>query len=214
MPAAHHYLLGAAAALIALPLALTGCTTIVATPVADPTTKPTADPIDIAKPTNEPAPPDGEFTTVFDDSGIVSVNVPTSWVDLQGGELTNSDGVIFKNVTAATNINEWSSGWTAPGVAVSATQDPNIVIADIIAGTTDGAGAECDPPETGDYDDGLYVGTYAYFENCGGLTTDYVTVVAQDINQTHFIICSIQMVSDEDKSTIRDEILTSFRADF
>ena len=86
------------------------------------------------------------------------------------------------------------------------------MIEDIINGTIAGPGAECEAPETGDYDDGVYVGTYVYFENCGGVGTDYVSIVAQDADKTHFIICTIQMVSDEDKSTVRDEILNSFWA--
>ena len=212
MPMSQRHILTVAAVLTALPLALTGCTTIVATPVTPTTTTPTAEPIEVDKPTNEPIPPASDFTTVYDDSGIVSVNVPSTWTDVVGAQLTNSSGVVFYNVTASPDIAAWQSGWDVPGVSVSSTQDPSIVIEDIINGTIAGPGAECEAPETGDYDDGVYVGTYVYLENCGGVGTDYVSIVAQDADKTHFIICTIQMVSDEDKSTVRDEILNSFWA--
>jgi serine protease Do len=212
MPMPQRHILTIAAVLTALPLALTGCTTIVATPVTPTTTAPTAEPIEVDKPTNEPIPPASDFTTVYDDSGIVSVNVPSTWTDVVGAQLTNSSGVVFYNVTASPDIAAWQSGWDVPGVSVSSTQDPSIVIEDIINGTIAGPGAECDAaPETGDYDDGVYVGTYVYFENCGGVGTDYVSIVARDADK-NVIICTIQMVSDEDKSTVRDEILNSFWA--
>ena len=212
MPASQRPLLSISVALAVLPLALAGCTTVVATPVTPSTSAPTAAPIEVNKPANEPAPPASDFVRVSDDSGIVSVNVPTSWSDLSGTQLTNSDGVQFYNVTASPDLASWQSGWTVPGVSVSSTQDTSIVIDDLINGTISGVGAECDTPEKGDYDDGVYVGTYVYFTNCGGVDTDYLSIVAQDAAQTHVIVASIQMVSAEDKSTVRDEILNSFWA--
>ena len=209
----RHILL-VAAALTALPLALAGCT-IVATPVAQPTnpaTQPTAEPIAPEKPSNEPVDPGGNFTAITDDSGIVSVNVPMDWTDVAGTQLTSSDGIVYYNVTASTDLGAWQSGWTVPGVSVSSTQDPAVVIDDLINGTASSVGGECDAPEIGDYDDGVYVGQYVYLANCGGTTADYVSVVAKDVDGTHTINCSIQMVTDEDKSTVRDEILKSFWA--
>lgn len=212
MTPTQRHIITLAAVLTAIPLALTGCTTIVATPVVEETTAPTAEPIVVDKPTNEPVDPTAEFVTVYDDSGIVSVNVPNTWTDVSGIVLSNSDGVQFYNVTASTDLAAWQSGWEVPGVSVSSTQDPSIVIDDLIQGTIAGAGADCDAPEEGEYDDGVYVGKYVYFENCGGTTTDYVSIVANDADGTHTIICTIQMVSDDDKTTIRDEILNSFWA--
>jgi serine protease Do len=209
-----HRILLVAAALTVLPLTLSGCS-IVATPVAqptNPTSQPTAEPIEPEKPSNEPVDPGGNFTTISDDSGIVSVNVPTDWTDASGTQLTSSDGIVYYNVTASTDLAAWQGGWTVPGVSVSSTQDPGVVIDDLINGTATSVGADCDEPEIGDYDDGVYVGKYVYLANCGGTTTDYVSVVANDVDGTHTIICSIQMVTDEDKSTVRDEILKSFWA--
>ena len=211
MPTTPRHVFALAAALTAIPLALTGCTTIVATPITPSTSAPTAEPIEVAKPTNEPEPPAADFVTVYDDSGIVSVNVPTSWTSVSGSQLSNGDGVQFYNVTASPDLDAWSSGWTVPGVSVSSTQDQSLVIADLINGTTTSLAGECEDKETGDYDDGVYVGSYVYLSNCGGIGTDYVSIVAQDTDK-NFIICSIQMVSDEDKSTVRDEILNSFWA--
>lgn len=209
----RHILL-IAAALTALPLALSGCT-IVATPVAqpiEPTTQPTAEPIAPDKPSNEPVDPGANFATITDDSGIVSVNVPADWTDVSGTQLTSSDGIVYNNVTASTDLAAWQSGWTVPGVSVSSTQDPAVVIDDLINGTASSVGAECDAPEIGDYDDGVYVGKYVYLANCAGTTSDYVSVVAKNMDGTQTIICGIQMVTDEDKSTVRDEILKSFWA--
>ena len=75
-------------------------------------------------------------------------------------------------------------------------------------------GPECDDGETDVYDDGVYSGDYLYLPNCGGVGTEFLAVVATDAEQTHLMIVTIQMVSEEDKTTTRDAILSTFLALF
>jgi len=200
--------LATAAALIALPLALTGCSS----PAPDAT--PTADAIaPEAKPTVAPDAPAAGFTRLVDDSGVVSVGVPDSWTDTVTAPLSSADGsVTVGNVSASPDLDKYSNGWDTPGVSVSATNDPTAKPQTFIDNITKSITDLCESATSGDYDDTVYVGTYLYFTNCGKTTTDFLAVIAQDAAKTHIVITTIQMISDDDKSTLRDEILNTFYA--
>ncbi len=75
-------------------------------------------------------------------------------------------------------------------------------------------GPRCDDGETDVYDDGVYSGNYLYLPTGGGVGTEFLAVAAMDVDQTQIVVVAIQMVSDEDKTTIRDQILTTFLALF
>ena len=207
-------ILGGVAILVAVPLALSGCNLIGGgNPVPIPTVTVTAAPIEPDKPAEEPEEPaDGEFTLVFDDSNIVSVNVPNDWTEISGTPITTASGIELLNVTASPDIAAYQDGWDAPGVSVSSTQDPAATVDDFVAGFENTFTEPCGDPEVGDYDDTVYRGTYVYFSNCAGTSTDFLGVVALDYDATHLVVTTVQMTNDEEKSTIRDEILNSFFA--
>ena len=71
---------------------------------------------------------------------------------------------------------------------------------------------DCTLDDEGDFDDGLYVGKYQYFTDCGGFDTDFVGLVATDYDNTHLIYLAVQMVDASDKTTVLDEILATFLA--
>lgn len=205
--------LGGVAVLVALPLALSGCSLLGGNPVPIPTVTVTAAPIEPDKPAEEPTQPvDSDFTLVFDDSGIVSMNVPNDWTETIGTSITTSSGIELLNITASPDLESYQNGWDAPGASVSATQDPNATVDDFVASFENSFTEDCGEPEEGDYDDTVYRGTYVYFSNCAGTETDFLAVIALDYDATHLVVTTIQMTTEEEKSTIRDEILNSFYA--
>lgn len=206
-------ILGCMAALVAIPLALSGCSG--GNPVPIPTVTVTAAPIEPDKPAEEPTEPvDSDFTLVVDDSGVVSMNVPNDWIELSGTPLTTSTGIELANITASPDLAAFQNGWDGPGASVSSTQDPTATIEDFVASFEDNFTEECGEPEEGEYDDTVYRGTYVYFSGCGDTETDFLGVVAQDYAATHLVVTTIQMTTDEEKSTIRDEILNTFYATY
>ena len=157
----------------------------------------------------------GDFVLVSDDSGAVQVSVPDTWAQVDGAPATDGGGNQFLQVVASPDLAGYGQSWNVPGVAVSASQA--LVGTDLdaaLASFTSGAQADCTLDNTGDYDDGLYVGKFAYFVGCAGTNTDFVTVVANDASNTHFIVVSVQMVSEADKTVVLDEVLGTFIAGF
>ena len=192
-------------------LALAGCSApTIVTPTPTETVAAPVEPDKPAESTDGSDIPAG-YTFVLDESGAVSVNVPASWTDVDGASIPGPKGTTLQNIAASPNIQGFINGWDTPGTSVSATTDPSLVIQDFVDSLLTSTGSQCEDGETGDYDDGVYVGTYLYFPNCGGTTTDFLAVVANDAEGV-LVATTIQMVSDEDKSTVRDEILSSFYA--
>jgi serine protease Do len=157
----------------------------------------------------------GSFVFVSDDSGAVQVSVPETWAQVDGAPATDAAGNQFLQVVASPDLAGYSGSWTVPGVAVSASQalvgtDLDAALAEFSAG----AQSSCTLDNSGDYDDGLYVGIFAYFTDCGGEDTDFVTLVANDVSNTHFIVVSVQMVSEADRTIVLDEVLGTFIAAF
>ncbi|CAN5571343.1 hypothetical protein BH10ACT7_BH10ACT7_31980 [soil metagenome] len=158
-----------------------------------------------------PVDPTG-FVTVSDDSGVLGVSVPSTWSQVSGGPM-QANGITMANVTAAPDLAGYSGSWSVPGVSLSATKDTSIGIDQYLEGFSGGVGSQCSSGEPGDYDDGLYVGKYIYWTGCGGGSTDFFVLVAQDVNKSHIALLTVQMVSEEDKTTTLKEILNTFIAD-
>jgi hypothetical protein len=72
---------------------------------------------------------------------------------------------------------------------------------------------DCTLDDEGDFDDGLYIGKYQYFVECGGFDTDFAALVATDADATHIIFLAVQMIDSNDKGPALDEILATFIAE-
>ncbi|HEY9499250.1 MAG TPA: S1C family serine protease [Terrimesophilobacter sp.] len=154
------------------------------------------------------------FVTVTDDSGTVSVTVPNTWSQVDGASFEDG-GSTYYDLTATTNLEQFNGSWTVPGVRVTASTDavgtdPNQVIANYKSN----AGTECTLDSEGPYDDGYYLGQFAYFSACGGTGTDLAVLATKDADNTHLMIVLVQMVSAQDKDVVLSNILTSFQASF
>lgn len=160
-----------------------------------------------------PVDPTTGYVNVSDDSQSVGVSVPASWSQVSGTPI-QANGITMANVTASPDLAGYANSWAVPGVSFSATTDLSIGVADYLSGFSDSIGSQCATGEPGDYDDGLYVGNYIYYTGCGGGSTDFVVLVAKDVDNTHIGLLTVQMVSDQDKTTTLEEILNTFIASF
>ena len=202
-----------AGALVAIPIALSGCSAP-APADTDPTTAPSSDaPVPDEEKEEEPDVAAG-FIDIFDDSGILSVQVPDTYTDVLGNSVTTSTGVTLYNVIASPDLDGYNNRWDTPGVTFGATQDFTMAPQDYLDNALSSIAPECDDGETDVYDDGLYVGNYLYLPNCGGVGSEFLAIAATDPDQTHVVVVQMTMVSDEDKTTNRDQILSTFLATF
>lgn len=150
------------------------------------------------------------YVTISDDSGALSVSVPAEWSDVDGAPFT-SEGAEFIDVRASNNLQAFMSGWTTPGVIVTASRD--------LAGSYDEAAylerlAEnihgmCSYGGRFDYSDPLYTGVYDLFEECGGTGALYIIVSVMPEDRSALIGVQIQVNEERDFAAL-DQVLATF----
>ena len=148
------------------------------------------------------------YTTVTDDSGLISVSIPTAWSDVDG---TYNDN-FGPSVWAAPNIEAWRNSWNVPGIIVESSAElTSADIPDLLAGA-DLSGVCVDYGAT-DYDDGLYFGILQIYGECGGTDTYYVILAATPIDPSldYLVRVEIQAVTEADLDAA-DEALNTFIA--
>ena len=174
-----------------------------------------------ALPTTDDDPPgetgsdERDLMLVRDDTGRISVQVPTSWTDIDGRQYTDDLGNAVYDVLVSTDVDAWLSGWAVSGVSVSASSDAlaNTTIDDILeqrSGPPIAAGCTL-VDDALPYADGLYTGIYDWWSGCAGLDTDYVVVAAEADDGSHLIWVRLQMAAGD--GWVLEPIMASFRAD-
>jgi serine protease Do len=199
----------AALALVIVPLTATACAAS-APPAVEETAAPTTAP-EKEDAGSEPA---AGFTRVADDSGAISVEVPSSWAQVDGAGITETT----YQLSAAPDLGAFAAAvhaaYDAPGLTIIATQDDTISDDEYIQRYVEEFGPDCSDGETDAYDDGVYRGKYLYLPGCGTAGADVVIVVAHDYEDTGTVLVSMTLVSEEDKQASRDHILSTFYVTF
>lgn len=145
-----------------------------------------------------------EYVQVTDDTGVIVVDVPTDWFDLDG-EPREDFG---PSIVAATSVEGYFTTWDTPGVEVAATREfdgsqldelMDILIED----------ADCFVFDREEYQDVLYTGLYQVLDLCGGTDTAVIFVVATPESADFVIIVVVQVVTDADLAAV-DRILATF----
>jgi serine protease Do len=158
----------------------------------------------------------GNFVNVTDDSGVVTVDVPTDWSDLDGSPFTDGAGNDWARLVASSDLDAYFSSWGTPGLAVMASQDAvsNMSVDDLLDDTTSALpGSGCTEEARDAFEDSYYSGTFSYWTGCGDTKASYLVVAATDLNQSHAIVVAVQANTDEDLA-VADRALGSFFADF
>jgi serine protease Do len=147
-----------------------------------------------------------DYTTVTDDSGSIEVSVPVEWSDVVGPPWNQGGADLGPSLTAAPDVDAWQSTWGTPGVFIGASatlgQTPSQMLDDL-------SFTECDYVDRSDYDDGLYVGLFDYYENCGAEGSTFIVVAAQPPDGSFDILVEIVAVDDRDL-TAADQVSATF----
>lgn len=156
----------------------------------------------------EPAGGYSGYMAISDNDGVLTVEVPNEWGDVDGSAWTVDNEVIGWSVTAAPNLDDFYSTWTMPGMFFGASvqladfgQDELLDYFDYSDSCTYG-GRDV-------YEDALYAGSYDLWQECGGTDTLYVVVSAKPESGAYSIVVSIQVVTDADLAAL-DQILNTF----
>jgi serine protease Do len=152
------------------------------------------------------------FRTITDQSGVLSVEVPTTWADVDGAPFTAGDGRNFLSLEASTDLAGLASSWAYSGVTFQVTSPSDGITAQAVFDTFAGNTAQCTLDSTDVYTDGIYTGQYQYYKACGGVS-DYIILAAQPDDGSYTVILTLTVANEADIPAI-EHVFGSFAADF
>jgi serine protease Do len=150
------------------------------------------------------------YTTVHDKTGVLSVEVPADWADVDGAPFTDDSGRQFVDVKASSNLAAFDQTWGTSGVEVSATSAVDGVTPQTVFDSFATLTAQCTLTGADAYSDGVYDGQYQYYSGCGG-QSDFVIVAASPADRSYVIVVSVAIASPADLPAI-EHVMGSFAA--
>jgi hypothetical protein len=136
----------------------------------------------------------GEYVSVSDDSGFLSVDVPAVWSDVDGRE-----GLFGPDVTASTDVQAFFQTYDVSGLEFQATdiqtnQTPDEVLTDV----SEGQAGQCTSLGRQDYSDPLYTGRSEVFQDCAGTETDFVWLAFEPADLSFHGVVGVQITNEAD----------------
>lgn len=213
----------AAAVGVATVTLLAGC--FAPAPIATPTPTNTGfagigddpQPLETGDPVVPTDPATAGFTTLTDDYGVLSIQVPADWTDVDGAPFNTDDGQEWASIVASTDINQYFTDYSVSGMDFAGSPVPDGLTPDQLVTFLDSVSnyflADCDIIEQGSaYDDGFYVGYQSGFENCGGTDTEGFAIVAVDNASTHVVFLRAQIAGADDPSAVYNVLASTFQS--
>jgi len=152
-----------------------------------------------------------EYIEVRDSDGILVMEIPTTWTDIDDG-LYEDDKWVANGIFAAPDLDAYYNGWDTPGVAFAASTTLAGPSPDELLDKDDFSdGCVYDGRE--DYDDGVYQGRYDLWTNCGGTATVFINLEAYPADRSFLVNVQVQVVDEADLEAL-DHILGTFDTNF
>ena len=145
------------------------------------------------------------YQSLTDDTGVLTVDVPVEWTDINTAPLTLEDGTSVPRIEASTSIADFEATFDVPGLFFSSTGPQD----DLDAFLAQFAQSSCTDAGIQDYSDAAYTGRYQTFTDCAGTSTVYVTVAAVPPDNSYTAIVLAQLVSDADLAAL-DQMFATF----
>lgn len=149
------------------------------------------------------------YTTITDNSGRLSVEVPTAWTDINGGSWSFDDESVGIAVSAAPNIDDFLSTWTTPGLFFGASEELILRMNEDQMLDEFTFNASCTYDGREDYSDSLYTGRYDLWSDCDGIGTVFIVISATPEDRSLLLLVMVQIIDDNDLDAL-DHILDSF----
>ncbi len=149
-----------------------------------------------------------DYAFITDDSDLIEVSVPVAWSDTLGEAWQFRGEAIGPALSAAPDRQAWLAGWATPGVFIGATTELSGSVTELLD-EEDFSGA-CAYGGRFDYDDGLYVGLFDVWEDCGDEGSTFIVVVAEPADRSFVVLVQLIAVTDADLDAA-DEVFNTFR---
>lgn len=146
----------------------------------------------------------GEYVTVTDDSGVLSVEVPAAWDDVDGGE-----GLFGPDIIASTDVQAWIQTYEPSGLEFQATGiETNQTTDEILSAVSQGQAGQCTSLGRQPYSDPLYTGVSEVFQDCGGTETDFAWVAFEPADQSYHGVIGVQITQQADVEALERALAT------
>lgn len=146
----------------------------------------------------------GEYVTVTDDSGVLSVEVPAAWDDVDGGE-----GLFGPDIIASTDVQAWIQTYEPSGLEFQATGiETNQSTDEILSAVSQGQAGQCTSLGRQPYSDPLYTGVSEVFQDCGGTETDFAWVAFEPADQSYHGVIGVQITQQADVEALERALAT------
>lgn len=148
----------------------------------------------------------GEYVVVNDDSGLLSVEVPTAWSDVDG-----SEGLFGPDIIASTDVQEWIQTYNVSGLEFQATGlETNQTTDEILTAVSSGQAGQCTSLGRQPYTDPAYSGVSEVFEDCAGTETDFVWVAFEPPDRSYHGVIGVQITQQADVEALERALATFF----
>ena len=149
----------------------------------------------------------GEYMTINDSTGALSVSVPTSWNDVESFPWTINGVEVGAQLAAAPNLDSFFGTWNTPGMIFGASSalDKNE------QGMLDQVNYSdsCAYNGRSPYEDPLYTGYYDVWANCGNEGATVIVLSATPQDKSFIVLVLVQALTSADVEAL-DNILNSF----
>jgi serine protease Do len=153
------------------------------------------------------------YLTCIDDSATIQVDVPETWVDINGSNWTFDGQEIGVAIAAAPSISDFQNYYNAEGLFFGASDTFAQIggYVEFLDYYTDAYSGDCKLDGRFDYNDGLYRGKYDQYRNCGGAGGyDAYVLSAVDINNPTSKIILIEVQTYPGDTDTVNQIMSSF----
>jgi hypothetical protein len=99
-----------------------------------------------------------------DASGVLAVEVPTSWADVQTAGIAGDDGATYPQIVAARNVAAYLQGYDAPGESVTVDASGATTAGDWL--TSSDLSADCASDGRVPFEDGVFQGVLQVWHTC------------------------------------------------
>lgn len=151
-----------------------------------------------------------DYVDVTDDSGAITMSVPSDWGDVDGSAWLDGDSEVGPGIIATPDMERWNNGWDVPGIFFGASAslrsdyDVNGLLDAFDFTDT------CTYDSRYDYEDPLYTGAYDLYVDCGGESNTFVVLVAEPEDGAYIMLLQVVVISDADAAAL-DQILNTFQ---
>lgn len=184
-------------------------TTVAAPPTVPPTTAPAPTvPVVTTSPVVAPTAPATGFVTASDTTGLLTVELPASWTDVDDRRVIASDGTLRPGIWASTDLQGLRENFVTPGVIIEA-YPYSADLRPVASERFDFIPQACSDGGETPYSDGVFTGTLHTWNYCDGGTTRNFVLTASPATMDLTILIYAQTVTPADEAFV-NHILETF----